>query len=94
MQAFKLRIQWQSQKDYIHPYVEYSYASVTTDKYTETSGGFPARFDKNKESTNDIRIGFDSNFKLNEKNKIITSLEGYSPYGKRIKWNKRNVNRL
>ena len=76
MKAFKLRVQWQSEKDYIHPYVEYNYASVTTDAYTEINGGFPASFNKNKESTNDIRVGFDSNFKLNEKNRIITSLEG------------------
>ncbi len=76
MQALKLRIQWQSEKYFIHPYIEYSYASVTTNAYTETSGGFPASFNKSKESINDIRVGFDSNFKLNEKNKIITSLEG------------------
>ncbi len=76
MKAFKLRVQWQKEKDYIHPYVEYNYASVTTDAYTEINGGFPASFNKNKESTNDIRVGFDSNFKLNEKNRIITSLEG------------------
>ena len=44
MQAFKLRIQWQTQKDIIHPYIEYSYASVTTDKYTETRGGISCKF--------------------------------------------------
>ena len=76
MKAFKLRVQWQKQKDYIHPYVEYNYASVRTDDYTEINGGFPASFNRNKENTNDIRVGFDSNFKLNEKNRIITSLEG------------------
>ncbi|WP_324171637.1 autotransporter domain-containing protein [Sulfurimonas sp.] len=76
MQAFRLRVQGQSEKDYIYPYVEYNYASVTTDAYTEINGGFPASFNKNKENTNDIRVGFDSNFKLNEKNRVITSLEG------------------
>lgn len=76
IQAFKARLQWHALQEWLLPYVEYNYAKIKTDAYTETSGGFPAHFDANNESITDYRYGFDSNFKLNENNKIITTLEG------------------
>jgi len=76
IQAFKARLQWHALQEWLLPYVEYNHAKIKTDAYTETSGGFPAHFDANNESITDYRYGFDSNFKLNENNKIITTLEG------------------
>ncbi|MGE0739092.1 hypothetical protein [Sulfurimonas sp.] len=76
IQAFKARLQWHALQEWLLPYAEYNHAKIKTDAYTETSGGFPAHFDANNESITDYRYGFDSNFKLNENNKIITTLEG------------------
>ncbi|WP_072680844.1 autotransporter domain-containing protein [Arcobacter sp. LA11] len=60
----------------IHPYIEYNIVKVKTDGYTETGGGFPVSYDKNKESIQDWRIGIDGDYNINKNNRIIGTLEG------------------
>ncbi|OHE00866.1 MAG: hypothetical protein A3K14_04570 [Sulfurimonas sp. RIFCSPLOWO2_12_FULL_36_74] len=76
IEAFRARLQWHAKEDLFHPYVEYNHIKLKTDGYTEISGGFPAQFDAYKESVTDYRYGIDSNFQLNEDNRLITTLEG------------------
>ncbi len=71
--AFKQRLQYQFET--LFPYVQLNYIRVNTDGYTETGGGFPAIYDKSKENVTDWRAGFDANFKLNDSNTLITTLE-------------------
>lgn len=39
------------------PYVDLSYGESRLDAYTETGGGFPARFDARKEKSTELRLG-------------------------------------
>jgi probable HAF family extracellular repeat protein len=71
--AFKQRLQYQFET--LFPYVQLNHIRVNTDGYTETGGGFPAIYDKLKENITDWRMGFDANFKLNDSNTLITTLE-------------------
>jgi len=77
--AARLRLQYQEAKNIyslaIHPYIEYNVASVTTDGYTETGGGFPTIYNESKETLHDYRIGADADYELNEKNRLILTLE-------------------
>ncbi|MDD2651482.1 MAG: autotransporter domain-containing protein [Sulfurimonas sp.] len=72
--AFKQRLQYQL--DTFFPYVEFDHIKITQDAYSESGGGFPAIYDKSKENISDWRVGVDANFKLNDSNVLITTLEG------------------
>ena len=49
---------------------------LKTDGYTETGGGFPAVFNESSETISDWRLGFDADYEINDKNRILYTLEG------------------
>jgi hypothetical protein len=71
--AFKQRLQYQF--NIFMPYIQMNHIKVKTDEYSESGGGFPASYDKLKENVTDWRTGIDANFKLNDSNTLITTLE-------------------
>ena len=73
-QGYKVRLQ--SQGKSFHPYIEYNRVSITTDAYTEIGGGFPVYFNESKDNTPDWRIGFDADYKVNTRNRILYGIEG------------------
>ncbi len=59
--ALRLRLDWKDaaklgQFD-LNPYAAITWSKTRLDGYTETGGGFPARFDAAKSKMNDLRIG-------------------------------------
>ncbi len=44
----------------LSPYVDLDYAEARLDAYTETDGGFPARFDARKDKATELRLGINA----------------------------------
>ncbi len=58
------------------PYVDLSYAESRLDGYTETGGGFPARFDGRKESATEFRLGLSATKAIADSVALLGQLEG------------------
>lgn len=71
--AFKQKFQYQFEM--FMPYIQMNHIKVKRDGYVESGGGFPASYEASKENITDYRAGIDANFKLNEFNTLITTLE-------------------
>lgn len=60
----KVRVDWENAftagTTRFSPYADLSYTHSTLDAYTETGGGFPARFDERKDSITELRAGLNS----------------------------------
>ena len=58
-----------------NPWASVTATKVTIDAYTETGGGFPARFDKQTRTANEVRLGLTSEMPLTEKTEIRGNIE-------------------
>ncbi len=57
------------------PYADVSYARTRIDAYTETGGGFPARFDARTEKSTEARVGVDAALPLSSETKLLGRVE-------------------
>jgi len=57
------------------PYVDATYTRTRIAAYTETSGGFPARFDARTENVAEVRLGADAAYALSLDTKLRGRLE-------------------
>ena len=66
--GLRARIDWENAarlgKTSFSPYAELSYSQARMDSYTETGGGFPARFDSHKEKATEFRLGLNADYPL------------------------------
>ncbi len=60
----------------ISPYVDLSHFRAKLDAYTESGGGFPARFDSRTEDTTELRLGLTADKPLTGDMKLVGLLEG------------------
>lgn len=60
----------------ISPYIDLSHFRSRVDGYTETGGGFPARFDRRTEEVTELRLGLTGEKPLTDDMKLVGSLEG------------------
>lgn len=58
------------------PYADLSYAESSLDGYTETGGGFPARFNARKERSTEFRLGLSATKAVAENVSLVGQLEG------------------
>jgi probable HAF family extracellular repeat protein len=66
--ALRLRLDWEDAARLLGasftPYADVSAARTRIDAYTETGGGFPARFDERTEKATELRLGTDAAYPL------------------------------
>jgi probable HAF family extracellular repeat protein len=78
--AIRARLEWldayKTAKTAISPFVEISYAEMKMDAFTETGGGFPAKFDSRKEQATEFHVGINSTTAVTENTNIWATLEG------------------
>ncbi|MCL6420735.1 autotransporter domain-containing protein [Aestuariirhabdus haliotis] len=67
---------WQLSSTRINPYVSASYVENSVDSYTETGGGFPARFDKQTNYAADVRLGLQGLTRIDEQLRFTSQFEG------------------
>lgn len=67
---------WRNSRVGLSPYAEYNVIRTKYDSYTETGGGFPARFDGKTETVHDLRIGANGTYALNGTTRLLGTLEG------------------
>lgn len=67
---------WQTAVASFSPYVDLSYSEARLDAYTETGGGFPARFDARREQATELRIGLNAARPLANGVTLLGILEG------------------
>lgn len=77
--ALRARLDWEDAARLgattITPYGEVSFARTRIDGYTETGGGFPARFDARTEDATELHAGADAGHKLSSRVKLLSRLE-------------------
>lgn len=77
--AVRARLDWENAATIAgsaySPYADLSYGETSMDAYTETSGGFPARFDDRKDTATELRLGVNGRHPLNSKLQLIGALE-------------------
>lgn len=78
--ALRARLDW---RDAFHakntaftPYTSVTYTRTKLDAYTETGGGFPARWNSRNEHATEARLGLDAVHPVNEKLDVLGRLEG------------------
>lgn len=74
----------------IAPYADLAYSKATLDGYTETGGGFPARFDERKDKATDLRLGFNAVRPVSPDVQLVSTLEAvhrFEPSGARTTGN-------
>ena len=77
---------WRFAKINFAPYADLSYAESKLDAYTETGGGFPARFNSRKEKVTELRIGLNAASALDNGMRLLGTLEAahrFEPSGAR-----------
>lgn len=57
------------------PYADLTYSETKMDAYTETGGGFPARFDARKEKASESRLGVGATYRLSGEMLLLGMLE-------------------
>jgi probable HAF family extracellular repeat protein len=57
------------------PYVDLSYSEAKLDAYTETGGGFPARFDARRDKATELRVGVNALRPLDNGLRMVGTLE-------------------
>jgi probable HAF family extracellular repeat protein len=77
--ALRLRVDWEDAARIggtsFTPYADASYARSRIDAYTETGGGFPARFEERTEEATELRLGADLAHRLSATSKLLGRLE-------------------
>ncbi len=58
------------------PYASYAVTQTTVEAYTENGGGLPASYDEQQHNATEARLGMMATNVINEKLKLIVSLEG------------------
>lgn len=75
----RTRLDWDSALHtlgtYFSPYVDLTYSNVKLDAYTETGGGFPARFDSQKDKSTELRLGVNTMFQLPDNVRLLGWVE-------------------
>jgi outer membrane autotransporter protein len=78
--AVRARVDWQDALRLagagFTPYADLSYIQARVDAYTETDGGFPARFDGRTESATQLRLGINAIRPLSDSVRLLGTLEG------------------
>ena len=78
--GLRARVDWEQAFNvlgtWISPYADLTYFRSKLDGYTETGGGFPARFDRRTENTTDLRLGFGAERPMAGELKFVGLLEG------------------
>ncbi|MDP2823407.1 MAG: autotransporter outer membrane beta-barrel domain-containing protein [Sulfuritalea sp.] len=59
----------------VSPYVDLSYGEAKLDAYTETGGGFPARFDARRDKATELRLGAHAVKPLDNGLRLVGTLE-------------------
>lgn len=57
------------------PYLDLTYSEARLDAYTETGGGFPARFDARRDRATDLRLGSNATYPLMGDLRLLGTLE-------------------
>lgn len=77
--AVRARLDWENAASIagagITPYADLSYSEAKLAAYTETGGGFPARFDARKDKAAELRVGANATKPLGADLKLIGTLE-------------------
>jgi probable HAF family extracellular repeat protein len=77
--ALRLRLDWENAarlgNTSFTPYADASHARTFIDGYTETGGGFPARFDGRSEKSTEARLGVDVAHALSSRTKLLGRIE-------------------
>jgi probable HAF family extracellular repeat protein len=77
--AVRLRVDWEDamsmRQASFTPYADLSYATTKIDAYTETGGGFPARFEERTEDTTEARLGIGAAYPWSSRVKLLGQLE-------------------
>jgi probable HAF family extracellular repeat protein len=83
----RVRVDWEDAakvgKTSLTPYADFSQSKAHMDGFTETGGGFPARFDARDEKATEARIGVNGSTDLNGKVKLLTNLEAAHRFEKK-----------
>jgi probable HAF family extracellular repeat protein len=73
------RLEWESAfklgQTALSPYADLSYTEAKLDAYTETGGGFPARFDARKDKATELRLGVNAAAPLTGGLRLVGTLE-------------------
>jgi probable HAF family extracellular repeat protein len=60
---------------YATPYIDLAHSETKLDAYTETGGGFPARFDARKDKSTQLRLGVNADWPLAGAMRFLATLE-------------------
>ncbi|WP_332694018.1 autotransporter domain-containing protein [Devosia sp.] len=60
----------------ISPWASFTLANTSVDGYTETGGGFPARFDAQSQTASEVRVGLTAETELTQQTTLRTTIEG------------------
>ncbi|HSG92644.1 MAG TPA: autotransporter outer membrane beta-barrel domain-containing protein, partial [Methylotenera sp.] len=78
--ALRARLDWLNafalSKVQFSPRISYTVSRIDIDGYTETSGGFPVRFDSRKDTTHELRYGVDAEWQAGEATWLRAMVEG------------------
>jgi len=74
---------WRSGNTAFSPYAELAHSVAKMDGYTETGGGFPARFDSRKERATELRLGVNAAHPLAQNVQLVGLLEGAHRFQKK-----------
>jgi probable HAF family extracellular repeat protein len=66
---------WRVASTDFSPYADLSYAEAKLDAYTETGGGFPARFESRKDKATELRLGVNLAKPLADSVRVVGALE-------------------
>jgi probable HAF family extracellular repeat protein len=77
--VLRLRLDWEEaarvEQATLTPYIDATYMWTRIAAYTETSGSFPARFDKRTEHATELRVGVDAAYPLRQNTKLHARVE-------------------
>lgn len=80
IEGLRARVDWEQalvlSDTSISPYADLSYFRAKLDAYTESGGGFPARFDSRTEDTTELRLGLTAEKPLSGDMKLVGLVEG------------------
>lgn len=59
----------------LSPYADLGYSALRMDGYTESGGGFPARYDTRRESQSELRLGVVATKSLGDASRLVSQLD-------------------
>ncbi|MBZ0094753.1 MAG: autotransporter domain-containing protein [Sulfuricella sp.] len=77
--GLRARIDWENARRVagadFSPYADITYSEAKLDAYTETGGGFPAKFDARKDKATELRLGVNASRPLTDAARLVGTLE-------------------